>query len=323
MNINKVLLFFKLIRYKNLLIIGLTQIIIKFYLINKLLQKSYISDSTFALFVLATLLIAAAGYIINDIYDIEIDKINKPKKCIINNGINVLVAKKLYIILNIIGFVLGILVSINSAKHYFVLIFIYCIFSLWHYSKYIKRSFLIGNLQISFLIFLSILNVILLETKSITLQTNHSFNAIFTIIIYYAFFAFLLNLIREIIKDIEDQIGDKTISSNTLIIKLGLEKTKIFILILIGIVFFGLTYFQYFQYSFLNTVFEHKIILWGVSNFSIYYIVFLQLLLLLKTYKVLMSKTKEDFSKISSYSKIIMLLGIFSIPIFTYIFLNL
>ena len=323
MNINKALLFFKLIRYKNLLIIGLTQIIIKFCLINKLLQKSYISDYTFALFVLATLLIAAAGYIINDIYDIEIDKINKPKKCIINNGINVLVAKKLYIILNIIGFVLGSLVSINSGKHYFILIFIYCIFSLWHYSKYIKRSFLIGNLQISFLIFLSILNVVLLETKSITLQNNQSFNAIFTIIIYYAFFAFLLNLIREIIKDIEDQIGDKTISSNTLIIKLGLEKTKIFILMLIVVIFFGLTYFQYFQYSFLNTVFEHKIILWGVSNFSICYIVFLQLLLLLKTYKVLISKTKEDFSKISSYSKIIMLLGIFSIPIFTYIFLNL
>ena len=140
----------RLIRIQNLLLVILVQYLIRHFLINKMLIPSALSDLYFWYLVSATVLIAAAGYIIYDIYDIDIDKINN-KRNIINKEIKITTAKIYYILLNITGLSLALFISFKINFPLFSLIFVYCIITLWLYSKHMKKTFLIGNLQISLL----------------------------------------------------------------------------------------------------------------------------------------------------------------------------
>src|SRR6056297_1863155 len=103
--------FFKLIRWKNLILIALVQYLVKYALLLPFYESyqvtTTLSTLAFTLLVIATVCIAAGGYIINDIYDIETDKVNKPDKVIINKHISEKNALNLFIILNIIGVGLG------------------------------------------------------------------------------------------------------------------------------------------------------------------------------------------------------------------------
>ena len=144
---------------------------------------------------------------------------------------------------------------------------------------------------------------------------------IFNIILYYASFAFIITLIREIIKDIEDIEGDKKINAKTLAITCGLKKAKWISLIFTIITFFGIAYFQYFQYNFIS---EHgyETSMWGINKMAILYTVFVQLLLLFLSFKIYHSQVKMDFYFISQLCKVIMIIGVLSIPLFTYLHLN-
>ena len=100
---NKIIDFIKLVRFKNLVIIMLVQSATKFFLINPYVKDPTLSNLEFIIFLLSLLTIVAGGYIINDIYDIENDKINKPEKRIIDLKIKKSFALKSYYILNFIG----------------------------------------------------------------------------------------------------------------------------------------------------------------------------------------------------------------------------
>ena len=118
--------FLKLIRLKNLLIIALTQIVIKYFLIEAYIAEPSLTYFSFSLYLIALILIVASGYIINDIYDVQTDKINK--KQIIGKSINSRSAIAWYIFLNLIGLSLGCYIAYLVRKPSFSLIFIYCIF---------------------------------------------------------------------------------------------------------------------------------------------------------------------------------------------------
>ena len=186
---NNIVSFFKLIRLKNLIIVAITQLIIKFSLINPFLDDFMLSNNQFYLLVLATIFITASGYIINDIYDVKTDKINKKERRIVSKSITSRDAFRWYVILNFLGLGLGIYIAYIIKKPYFSLIFIYCIFSLWTYSKRMKNSFLFGNLQVSLLTALSIFNVALFDIISNGINKNNGEMMIFKIILFYAAFA--------------------------------------------------------------------------------------------------------------------------------------
>ena len=319
---SRIIAFSQLIRLKNLIIVALTQLVIKFSLINPFVDNFILSNTQFYLLILATVLITASGYMINDIYDVATDTINKNQKRIIGKLIKSRNAIFWYIFFNLIGLLLGCYISYIVKKPVFGLIFFYCIFSLWTYSKYIKNSFLLGNLQVSFLTTLSIFNVALFDMIPNGINITNGELMIFKIILSYAAFAFITTFIREIIKDMEDMEGDKNINAQTLAITYGIKKTKWIALAFTILTFFGIAYFQYFQYSIISSEFEYEISIWGINKIAVIYTFFLQVLLLFLGFKIYHSQVKTDFYFISQLCKFIMIVGILSIPLFTYLHLN-
>ena len=319
---NKIIAFLKLIRFKNLLIITLIQVVIKFFLINAYLDNSALNNNEFLFYLLALITIVAAGYIINDIYDIEIDKINNPETRIIEKELSKDFSFKIYYLLNIIGISSGFYVAFQVKKLWLGIIFVYFAISLWRYSKQFKKSLIIGNLQVAFLITLSIVNLALYDLIPAGIRADDGSKIIFLIILFYAVFAFITTLIREIIKDIEDIEGDKKVNANTLAIRFGVQKVKQITISLSILPILGIAYFQYFQYSVLSSTFSVEISYWGCSKVAAIYTLFLQFLLVLLIIKTRYSETKEDFHFSSTLCKIIMLVGILSIPLFTYLHMN-
>ena len=316
---SNIISFFKLIRFNNLIIVALTQLIIKYKLINPFLDNFILSNNQFYILVLATIFITASGYIINDIYDVKTDKVNKENSRIIGKSITSRNAITWYILFNLLGLGLGIYIAYAVKKPYFSLIFIYCIFSLWAYSKRMKTSFLLGNVQVSFLTALAIFNVALFDMIPNGInKTNNEF-MIFKIILCYTAFAFIITFIREIIKDMEDMEGDQKINANTLAIKYGIEKTRKIIVFLILIPVFGIAYFQY------NALISNFFVELNYSMenlITVLYISLIQFLLIILLVKMNKSNKKSDFYFSSSLCKVIMIVGILSIPLFTYLQLN-
>ncbi|MDA8874572.1 UbiA family prenyltransferase, partial [Winogradskyella sp.] len=201
--------FFKLIRWKNLLLLVLTQILIKYALLEPLRQNYSISLALstidFIYLIIATVFIAAAGYIINDIEDVVTDKINKPDSIIIGKFISEKTATYLFITLNLFGVTFGYLLSLSIEKSSFFIIFVIVSAILYVYSTFLKSIPLVGNIIVAALVSLSILLVGLFDLTPVLTKANQSTQLFFFDLIKdYAIFAFMLSLLREIVKDIED-----------------------------------------------------------------------------------------------------------------------
>lgn len=312
----KIANFFRLVRYRNLIIVIITQYFIRLALTTQFLAISALSSFHFLLFVFTTVLITAAGYIINDIYDVETDRINKQSKLIIGIDFQVKTALIWYFLLNTIALFSGIYLAIIIGKPFYSLVFMYCIFVLWRYSKSMKKAFLIGNIHISILTALVLINTALFDIiPAIHHSHNVSTDAItcIKIVLAYSLFSFLLTLARELIKDIEDEQGDKIIKANTMAIVLGTKNTKKIVFCLTIIVVGGVALIQYFQLENFN---------WEQEIFSILYTALVQIFLFFFLLKLYVAKAKSDFYYLSQLNKIIMLLGVCSIPLFTYLHLN-
>lgn len=314
--------FLKLIRFKNLVIIILIQMVIKFFLINSYLEYQVLSNYDFTIYLFSLITIVAAGYIINDIYDIEIDKINKPIGIIIEKKIRKSTALRTYHTLNILGITFGFYIAYQINKFWLGFMFVFFAYNLFKYSKNYKTRFLIGNFQIALLIALSIINIALFDLNLMSENTEDGTLGIFYIILIYSAFSFIMTLIREIIKDIEDVKGDENSGANTLAINYGITKTKKIILILTLIPIIGITYFQYFQYSTLTNSFTMRLSYWGVNKFGIVYTLLLQILLINLLIKTSRSNTIPQFHSASKLCKIIMIVGILSIPLFNLLHQN-
>jgi len=300
--------FLKLIRYKNLLMVLLTLVLTKYALIHSFITNSYLSDFYFSILTLSVLLITAGGYIINDIYDIEADKINKPNKLFIDKTISKKNAWKSYFILTFLGLILGVFLSISKLLPFYSLFFIFTIIGLFFYSKNLKKQILIGNILVSFFVGLTIFLLISFELvnhfKTPNKGITNAFNIIFPFwsVIGYSFFAFLTTFVREIIKDIEDVNGDLKLKSNTLPIIFGRKRAS-------KVAFFFSAVLLVFLLIILQII-KSDILFLG------YGIIFILLPLLYFLYKLWFSKSKQDYSLLSNILKIIMLFGILSMLLF-------
>lgn len=276
--------FLKLTRFPNLLIIGLTQYLAVIFLVaypETWPEKLY--DYKLFLLSLSTILIAAAGYIINDYYDIKIDYVNKPDKVVVGKLVKRRIVLFSHAALNVIGICIGFYLSL-----YVGIINFAAGFMLWIYSNRLKRMPLIGNVVISSLTGLSILVV------AIYYRQNYS------LLINYAVFAFSINLVREVIKDMEDLRGDMRFGSKTLPIIWGLRKTKYFL--------YGLISFFMWSLFYLSHQLENDIL-------NMFFIVLIVPIIYL-IYLLYRADSQRRFHQLSTYCKLLMLAGISSMIFF-------
>ncbi|MCF6279611.1 MAG: geranylgeranylglycerol-phosphate geranylgeranyltransferase [Flavobacteriaceae bacterium] len=299
----KIVAFFNLIRWKNLLLIALMQFLIKFYFLTDFSLQTTLSNSLFYLLVFTTVCITASGYIINDIIDLKVDLINKPKKVIIDTKISIISAKKIYLLFIIIGNLVGIYMSTKIDKPIYSLYFIGITLILYLYSKLLKGKVLIGNVVVSLLLSFSILIFLIFDVPvRMSLVQWNLYQKVELVIIGYAVCAFLLSFIREIIKDIEDIDGDYNEGLKTFPIVFGRKLTKN---LAITISFLVILFFIFIIFNLLK-----------IESFAFIYIFILLFLpLLYFIYKLWFSKTKKNYSFLSKLLKIIILLGVISIPI--------
>lgn len=204
--------FLKIIRPVNLILVALTQILIYLFIFVDLSSESstplLLSPILFLLLILDTVIIAASGYVINDILDDRIDQINKGNKQIIGQSISKKSAIIFYIALLIIGTVIALFIAIRIINLPLFTIYPVACFLLFGYSYWWKRLPWIGNIVVS--IFTAFVPFILLFAERQFYFNLPYYDQVFILIKIGGFmiFAFLLNLIREIVKDIEDKYGD-------------------------------------------------------------------------------------------------------------------
>jgi 4-hydroxybenzoate polyprenyltransferase len=301
----------KLIRIPNLLIVITTMYLVRFSLIKPILsfynENLAFAELDFLLLVLATVFIMAAGNIINDFFDLEIDRINKPDRIIIDNTISIETARIIYFVLNLIGVTIGIYLSFKIAQIQLSLIFVLTAYLLYAYSRKYKRNPFIGNFIVATLSSFTLFMVWLFEYFAIQLENidfeylNAAVLLISKIVLAYVLFAFLVSLIRELIKDVEDIEGDSQINCRTIPVLLGANKSKLIIgfLILLGIVFMSYAQIILWQNS-LQLIFWY--FMFSVQPLFIYLFIYLA-----------KAKTKKQFHYLSILTKVIMLIGILSI----------
>ena len=310
--------YLKLIRWKNLLFIILIQWLIQHAVVYPLLQTFGFETAQYhflyLLLIAATVLISAGGYVINDYFDVKIDRFNKPERVIVSKEVPLRSAMLLYQILTVAGTATGIILAYLSKSFTLGFIFILTPGLLWFYSASYKRQFVVGNLIVSLSSALSILvvgvmAVALLKTQysSELLQQTPIPAQIYGWTGGFSAFAFLLSWIREIIKDIQDIEGDKEMECRTMPIKWGLNKTKYFLYTLILLTIVALFYVNYHFIDF-------------EGNFTLRYLIFgLAIPLLILAFLIFKGKKKEDFKQASLLSKFIMLMGVFYCLIFYYL----
>ena len=293
--------YFIFFRVKNLLMIVLIQLLIKYVLFDKFYLTLSLDNFHFSLLVLSTVLIALGGYIINDINDIKADKVNKPKKVFVGKSLSKQRADNMFLIFNFIGLLLGYYLSYSLDKISFFAIFIIASLLSYLYSIKLKKMIFLKNLIVSFLVFLSIFIVGLYDiVPSTSAYNNESQFDVFNLVFKLAVFAFLLTLLREIVKDIEDVEGDKLIGIRSLPIVLSLAKVKIIIYTISIITLVTIDYFAF-------TLFK-------INYFaSLYLLTIVSIPLLYFMVEIYRSKTKSEFNKLSNLLKIIMFLGILTI----------
>ncbi len=310
------LAFLKLIRFPNLLIVAFTQYLMRYTVILPILANSgasfQFSDFHFFLLSLSTVLIAAGGYVINDYFDTKTDRINRPESVIIDKMIKRRVAIGAHVVINVIGILIGFYLGFKAGMWKLGFIHLLSAIVLWFYSTNLKREFLVGNIVVSLLTAMVPLIVafydlpLLNRTYHDLFIETHTDQFILKFIGAFSLFAFLVSLIREIIKDMEDTEGDKAMGCVTLPIAWGIRNSKLLVALLCVITFSLLVIIQYSQ--------------WNKSDshaWFYYLVVAIQLPLLYIIFALFNAKTARHYHNVSMVVKGLMLTGVlFSLYIF-------
>jgi 4-hydroxybenzoate polyprenyltransferase len=307
--------YLKLIRIENLLMVAFMQLIVKYGFLNHIhfrdalgAQQSLIfwqslSNFQYFLFVFATLFIMAGGYVINNIFDVETDTINKPQNVVVGSYISEKAAYNLYFILTCLGVGIGFYLSRVIAKPSFATIFVICAALLYIYSNGLKQIPILGNAVIAILASLSILNIGFFNILPAIYSGNEVFmKTLLSILTDYAIFAFFLHFAREIIKTVEDYEGDKAYEISTVATSFGIKTAKIIASLSLLIL---ISYIVYFIIENL----AHNLYAVG------YFIIFIIAPLLYITIKLFSVNLKEDFTLLSKSLKLVMLTTILSLVV--------
>lgn len=277
--------FFRLIRIINLVIIAMTMVGVAYFVFkNNYYVKIDFDSVDYALLVISTLIIAAAGNMINDYFDVKADRINKPQKLVVSKYL-----KKRWVIvlhwgLNVIAVFISIYLSVKYSSLIFVFIHILSMNLLWFYSIYFKKKLLVGNLIIAILTalvpllavwFIKVLNESSLphnpfQSDSWSTKIDYKF------IYFLTFCAFFQNLAREISKDIQDISGDKVIAVYSIPMKYGVRKTGYVIAFLLQLPIFIWIFYKLENNLTINFVSLMMLLSSALINFTCLILIFLK-----------------------------------------------
>ena len=297
--------FLKLIRFPNLLIVALTQYLVQYLLHIPIFNQAGLSPIFdhfhFALMVLGTMLIAASGYIINDLLDYEIDLINKPDRLIINRKIAASAAWKIYWSFLIIGFFIAIYLAHYWNNWWPVPIYLITVFLLWWYSYSLKRKVLSGNLVVAlFCTFVPGVVAYVEQANYQHLEMHYPilYHQVFYLVGGYLVFAFSSTMLREIIKDMEDIKGDAQKEAYTLPVVYGLGVAKCLSWVF-GIILLGVLSVWSFHESVTTNWIDILFLILMVAGPALYLF-----------YKLAFAKRVDEFHHLSQVAKGIMVAGL-------------
>ena len=295
--------FLKLIRYQNLLMLAFMQLIFRYVFFKFQDIPLALADWQYGLLVLSTILIAAGGYVINNVFDQNTDTINKPNNVIVGKTISETNAYNLYIGLTVTGVAIGFYLSNVILKPGFASIFILIAATLYLYATSLKQMMIIGNIIVALLLSFSVVIIGIFDLFPTIHEGNQQqMGIVFSILLDYALFTFFLNFMREIVKDIEDVDGDYNQGMNTLPIAIGKSRTS---KIVFGLSFLPILFMLYYINKYLlDLVFT-----------TVYLLLFVVGPLLYFTVKIWTAKSKKEFHTLSMLLKWILLFGILSIVV--------
>lgn len=304
--------FTSLIRIQNLAFIVFTQYFFYFFILIPIYKDNpgsiVLRLNGLHWLVLASVLIAGGGYIINDYFDLNIDRINKPQKLVVDRFISRRWAMFLHLILSFAGILISAYIAYLLSNPLLLVFNIISVFLLFVYSSTFKKKLLTGNVIIAALSawVIMVLFVAMCQWNSGTLvpEWTTQLHEVYKIALVYSAFAFIVSLIREVVKDMEDEEGDKKNGCKTMPIVWGIKSTKVFIGVWI-LVLFGLL-----------IVFIFNLIIAGWL-LGVLYIIFVLLPFLFRIYMSFSKAVvKKEYSQISREVKLFMLSGIFSMLIY-------
>jgi 4-hydroxybenzoate polyprenyltransferase len=296
--------FLRLIRIQNLLIIAFTQYMVRWCLIYPIFKlvglPLMLSELSFFLLSLSTVMIAAAGYIINDYFDVKIDKVNKPHRLVVGKGVKRRVAIGAHTVINVLAVLIGLIASWMIGSWSLVVFHFVCAGGLWFYSTTFKRQFLIGNLLIAlftaFVPFVAGFYELLAAVRNVP-EAAMVIGGAWRWLLAVSLFAFISTLLREIIKDIEDYEGDKEFGCRTMPIVIGIRPAKN-VVIFLSLLSIGL-------------LLTAQIMLIGqVPPGFIYFMIPIQLGFLFLMWKVKKASVKADYRGAGNTAKVLMLMGV-------------
>ncbi|MEI2749950.1 MAG: geranylgeranylglycerol-phosphate geranylgeranyltransferase [Ferruginibacter sp.] len=312
--------FLQLIRWPNLFFIALTQWLFYYCVVYALYDHSVIAGqrfhhniTLFYLLMAASILIAAGGYIINDYFDRQIDAVNKPTRIVVDRVVKRRWAIVWHLLLTTIGVLIGLYVSYKTGNWLIGSANIVCALLLWFYSTMFKKKLLIGNVIIAALTAWVIVVVYFFAGATLInyegwQMHQYPFNVkqLYKFTILYAGFAFIVSLIREVVKDLEDMNGDAQYHCNTMPIAWGVPATKVFVAVWTVVCIAALLIVQVYAWQ----------SGWAIS--AVYSIVLIVAPLVYILQKLYVARIATDYHRISTWIKLVMLAGILSMIFFKY-----
>lgn len=300
--------FLRLVRWPNLVFIVVTQLLFYYCILQPTIGVNLkLSLPIFGMLGLSSVLIAAAGYIINDYFDLNIDQVNKPDAIVVQRFISRRWAIFWHFIFSSIGIVLAFYVSWELRNPIIGFANFGCVILLWLYSTTFKKQLLIGNILISLLTAWVILVLYFAEMRISRFDDPDyilAFKNVFKYAVLYSGFAFIISLIREVVKDMEDREGDDRYGCKTMPIVWGLQASKIFVGIWTVVLLASLVIIQVIG------LFKG----WWIGVLFSLFAVILPLIRFLLDLKK--AQTPADFHRLSTLIKVIMLAGILTLLFF-------
>ena len=300
----------RLVRWSNLLFLAALIWLMEKWVAVPILDAAAFGEQMpwyiLVLLMAATMLIAGGGYVINDYFDVKIDRINRPDEVVVTRSVSKPAAMRLSLSLSGAGIVCGLIIALWLRSLPIAILFILIPGLLWFYSSSYKRLFMIGNLIIALLaavtpLLVAMVNVAILQYRYAEILPYTTLeHSLYGWIGGFALFAFLLTWIREIIKDLQDQMGDRELECHSMPVVWGERWTKIFVSALIVLTLAIIGYLWYHVLPFPT----------GWMSLSTRYIVLGIVTPMLSVLVLLWSaKIPSDYKTCQQFVKFTMLLG--------------
>lgn len=297
--------------------VALTQLLMSVAIISPILSIHEIDVATpplsLLLIILGTALITMGGYVINDYFDTRIDEINKPERVLIGKAISRHKAMQLHQLLTIIGVLCGLLVAWQIRSLTVTMVFLFIPGLLWFYSTSYKRLFFVGNLVIGAITAFVPLVIALVESQFLIkiygeVVIEYGIVAdLYKWVGFFAVFAFTLTILREMVKDLEDEKGDRELECRTVPIVIGEVWAKVVIAVFSLLLVAGIVYIIYGLHIFTDHSLLINFLLYGVCGPLLFFVIML-----------FRAKESAAYALLQNILKLIMLIGVLFSLVFLY-----